>query len=209
MSFWKTAGWIAAGVGAVVAAPVTGGGSIAAVLGAAGATTATGVAIGAGVGLVGSALTDDSKDRAKEEGRREGLAERAIETSKLKTALEEQQSYFSSQKEYFDFILALQTVGMACAACDGEISVDEQQEINEFVGGIASSELPQNIKDEVLNISNSRPTIGTAFQLAKPFMQTAEQKDSFEQLIIMTIHADGEVHSSEEVFLDAWKSMAA
>lgn len=62
MSFLKCLGWAAAGVAAVVAAPVTGGGSIAAVIGALGTTTAAGAAIGAAGGLGAKAIFDAAAD---------------------------------------------------------------------------------------------------------------------------------------------------
>ncbi|GMM87295.1 TerB family tellurite resistance protein [Vibrio fortis] len=209
MGFWKTAGWIAAGVGAVVAAPVTGGGSIAAVIGAAGTTTAAGVAVGAAAGLAGSTLTDDSKDKARREGRNEGRAEKAQEVSKLKTALQQQESHFASHKDYEDYLIALTTVGMACAACDGVIDPAEKQDINEFITGIAGTKLPESVKTRILEITESLPTFNTAFKAAEPYMNSDEDKQNFIDVIESTMYADGNVSEREERFLEAWKHKLA
>ncbi|MEI7796549.1 MAG: hypothetical protein WCI06_07935 [Methylococcaceae bacterium] len=71
MSFVKSLAYVAAGVGAVVLAPVTGGSSLAVAIGALGTTTALGAAIGAGVGAT-AALVDmgivkklDEKEKAQ------------------------------------------------------------------------------------------------------------------------------------------------
>ena len=209
MSFWRTAGWIAAGVGAVVAIPFTGGGSIAAVIGAAGTTTAVGVAVGAAAGLAGSALTDDSEERARKEGRSEGRSEKAIEVEKLKVALEQQERHFSSHKEYEDYIVALTSVGMACAACDGIISKVEQTEIREYVAGIASSKLPISVKKRIEAITMSKVSFNTAFALAQPFMKSSQDKKDFQDVIELTMIADGHISEKEQLFLEAWKVKAA
>lgn len=209
MSFWRTAGWIAAGVGAVVAVPFTGGGSIAAVIGAAGTTTAAGVAVGAAAGLAGSALTDNTKERAFNKGKNEGLAENAIDTEKLKVALEQQERHFLSHKEYEDYIVALTSVGMACAACDGLISKVEQTEILEYVAGIASSKLPVSVKKRIEAITMSKVSFNTAFALAQPFMKSSQDKKNFQDVIELTMAADGHISEKEQLFLEAWKVKAA
>ncbi|CAE6879551.1 TerB family tellurite resistance protein [Vibrio parahaemolyticus] len=209
MSFWKTAGWVAAGIGAVVAAPVTGGGSVAALIGAAGTTTAAGVAVGAAAGLAGSALTDDSEDKARAEGRNQGRAENAAKVNKLKTALEKQEKHFGAHKDYEDYLVALTTVGMACAACDGHIDPVEREDIDLFVAGIAGTKLPDSVKNRIQEVTKSTPSFNTAYEAAKPFMKTAEDKQNFIDVIESTIYADGDVHEREERFLDAWKTRAA
>lgn len=209
MGFWRTAGWIAAGVGAVVAAPVTGGGSVAALIGAAGTTTAAGVAIGVTAGLAGSALTDDSKEKARSEGRNQGRAEKAKEVEKLKVALEQQEKHFSSHKDYEDYLVALTSVGMACANCDGHISEEEQKEIKEFISGISVSKLPVSLKRRLEEIINTEISLNTAFELAKPFMRTEQDKQDFLDVIEMTMLADGYVSEKEEQFLESWKLKAA
>lgn len=209
MSFWSKVGWIAAGVGAVVAAPVTGGGSIAALVGAAGTTTAAGVALGAAGGLAASSLVGESTEEAEKRGRKEGRAQSSVEIEKLSKAFEQQAQHFSSHQEYFDYIIALQTVGLACAVCDGRITKAEREEIDEFIAGVASSKLPDSVKQKIAKVAKTRPTIDTAFELAKPFMKTAEQRQDFEDLIESTMLADNRVHPKEEAFLKNWKKMAA
>jgi len=62
MSFLKSLGWAAAGVAAIVAAPVTGGASLAAIIGAAGTTTAAGAALGALGGMAAKGVYDAATD---------------------------------------------------------------------------------------------------------------------------------------------------
>ena len=66
MGFWSTLGWVAAGVGAVAVAPMTGGGSIAALVGATGTLTAGGAALGAATGATVASLAAPDEDDVAE-----------------------------------------------------------------------------------------------------------------------------------------------
>ncbi len=209
MSFWKKAGWIAAGVTAVVAAPVTGGGSIAALVGAAGTTTAAGVAIGAAAGLAASELTDDSVDRARSEGRNEGRAENAIKVKKIENILSKTLEKFDKNQDREDYLMAIITVGMACAACDGEIDPDEEKDIKEFVLGACQLGLSESIKNRIKEVTESSPSLNTAFEIAKPFMDTEEAKQNFLDVIELAMHADNFVSEREKRFLESWKNKVA
>lgn len=212
MGFWKVLGGAALGVGAIAAAPFTGGGSIlgaATLAGSLAGGTAVAAAVGAGAtGAIIGANMDDN-DEAENRGRRAGKAESAAKVSKVVKAMDKQTAHFSSHQDYFDYIIALQTVGLACAVCDGRITAEERAEIDEFIAGIASSKLPDSIKQKIAKVAKTRPTIDTAFELAKPFMKTAEQRQDFEDLIESTMLADNHIHPKEEAFLKNWKQMAA
>ncbi len=56
MSFVKSLAYVAAGVGAVVLAPVTGGSSLAVLIGTMGTTTALGAALGISLGATAAAV---------------------------------------------------------------------------------------------------------------------------------------------------------
>jgi hypothetical protein len=56
MGFFKCLAYVAGGVGAVILAPVTGGGSLALAIGALGTTTVAGAVIGAGIGATAAAI---------------------------------------------------------------------------------------------------------------------------------------------------------
>ena len=77
MGFFKCLGYVAAGVGAVVLAPATGGSSIALAIGALGTTTAAGAAIGVGLGATAAAVDHavTSNNEAKENAYRRGVSE--------------------------------------------------------------------------------------------------------------------------------------
>jgi len=212
MSFWKILGGVAVGVGAVAAAPFTGGGSLlgaASLAGSLAGGTAVAAAVGAGAtgAIIGANMGGD--EEAVNRGRREGKAESSVKINKLAEALNAQAAHFKSHQDYFDYIIALQTVGLACAACDGHISEEERSDIDDFIAGVSSTKLPESIIKRIYEVSLTHPTIDTAFELAQPFMETPEQREIFENLIELTMAADEHIDSKEEAFFKTWKQMAA
>lgn len=97
MSFVKFLGWTAAGVAAVVAAPVTGGGSLAALIGAAGTTSLAGAAIGAAGGAAVGAIADAVTGESKESERKLNSARREAEENKA--GWEQSEALRKSQNE--------------------------------------------------------------------------------------------------------------
>jgi hypothetical protein len=79
---FKSLAYVAAGVGAVILAPATGGTSIAALIGAMGTTTATGLAIGAGVGVAAAAV-DNGLQRRKKTRKEIEIAKRQSITTQM------------------------------------------------------------------------------------------------------------------------------
>jgi hypothetical protein len=78
---FKSLAYVAAGVGAVILAPATGGTSIAALIGTMGTTTAAGLAIGAGVGAAAAAV--DNELRRKKTRKEIEIAKRQSITTKM------------------------------------------------------------------------------------------------------------------------------
>lgn len=211
MNFWKIAAGAAIGIGAIAAAPFTGGGSIigaatlASSLAGAGtiaAATAAGVA-GAGAGYAMSKADDKRADEHRNEGRKE--AEEDIKT--LQNALNEYQSKLSSSKQYFDLLIALSAVGFATANCDGEICEKERLQIADFVTGVATSNLPDEVKSIIKTFEVSPPSLSQAFELANKLPDYPN--DLFEEVINVVMHADGVVHASEERFKRQWLALSA
>ncbi len=201
MSFWKVLGGAAAGVACVVALPVAG---------PVGAITAAGAAIAGGVGATAGGIAsamDDSEEQAEKRGARIAAAKYDKKYEKLEAAFKDAENRLSESEDYFKLLIAMETVGLACAACDGEIAPEERQEIDEFIAGISSSELPSNVKREIEAIANNPPNITTAFQLASSV--GLDSFDLFNEIIEVVMHADGYVHENEKDFVNAWNELVA
>ena len=161
----------AVGVGAIAAAPFTGGGSLlggASVIASLTGAGAVAAAVGAGTvgGVVGAAMADSEekeKQQLKEEGRAEGLAENAIQIEKLANKLSQALEKLKSRDEHFKAIIAMEAVGVSCAACDGDFSDNEREEIGEFVKGMMAQSIPLDVKEKIQSIYDKPPTVEEAF----------------------------------------------
>lgn len=201
MSFWKVLGGAAAGIACVVALPIAG---------PVGAVTAIGAAVaactGAAAGGIASAI-DDSEEQAERRGERKASARFDQKYNNLASAFEEAEKRLDETSDYFNLLIAMEAVGLACAACDGEISPEERQEIDEFIAGVSSSELPSYVKEKIEDIANNPPSVTTAFELAKRV--GLDSYELFDEIIEVVIHADGRIHQDEKAFQNAWNELVA
>lgn len=200
MSFWKVLGGAAAAVACVVALPVAG---------PIGAVTAIGAAVAAGAGAAAGGVAtamDDSEKQAERRGERKATAHFDIKYNKITSAFEAAQQRISETSDYFDLIIAMEAVGLACAACDGHIAPEERQEIDEFIAGVTSSDLPSHVKEKIENFASNPPNITTAFELAKKVGKGSY--DLFDEIIEIVMHADGKIHKDEKTFQNAWNQLA-
>lgn len=207
MGFGKILGLAALGVAAVAAAPFTGGGSLfgaatlAGSLAGAGAIAAAGTAGAVGAG-VGYALS--RKEEEEEQVKNEKIAELRKKAEKFEEEFKRAISQFQGDKEYFNFIVASTALGMAIANSDGEISNDELIEINEFVGGIASSNYPQHIVTTITQLKDNPPSFNEAMKYLEKV--NISNYESIRSLIELVIEADGIIHDKEIAFLEAFDS---
>ena len=207
MGFGKILGLAVLGIGAVAAAPFTGGGSIfgaatlAASLTGAGAIAAAGAAGAAGAS-VGYVLS--RKEEEEEQAKNEKIAELNKKAEKYEEELRKAISQFQGDKEYFNYIIASTAMGMAVANADGEISSEELIEINEFVGGMASLNYPQHIVTQIEEFKNNP----LSFNEAMKYLERVSESnyESIKNLIELVIEADGFIHEKEKAFLEAFNS---
>lgn len=203
MGFGKIFGLALLGVAAVAAAPFTGGGSIlgAASLGAslagAGVATAGAGAVGAAAGVILS-----RKEEEEEEKRKEVMANLNKKAEKYENAFKEAIAEFHGDKEYFNYIIACTAIGMSVANADGEIAEEELLEINEFVGGIASSNYPKHVKAAISKLKENPPTFSEAIRYLEKV--NSSNYDSIRDLIEVVIETDGVRHEKEKAFLEAY-----
>ncbi|WP_051543488.1 hypothetical protein [Thiothrix lacustris] len=202
---------VVVGVGAVAAAPFTGGGSllggaslIASLSGA--GTIAAALGAGAVGGVVGAAVADsddNEKKRIKDQGRAEEKAENSARIKKLENKLSQALEKLKSHDEHFKAIIAMEAVGVACAACDGDFSDNEREEIGEFVKGMIAQSIPMDVKAQIQSIYDNPPTVEEAYLLAK---DSGMSLDLYEDLIRFVMQIDG-IKPEEEAFVHAWNQL--
>ena len=209
MGFFKYLGYGLAGgilgVAAVAAAPFTAGGSLlgaatlATSLAGAGAVAAGTATVVGGAGIL-LARNEEEENKNKDE-KIAGLRKKA---EKLEEEIKRVIFQFQGDKEYFNYIIASTAIGIAIANADGEISNDELIEINEFVGGIASSNYPQHIVYTITQLKDNPPSFNEAMKYLEKV--NVSNYKSIRSLIELVIEADGIIHEKEKAFLEAFDS---
>lgn len=201
MSFWKVLGGACAGVAAVVALPIAG---------PVGAVTAVGAAVAAGVGATAGGVAeylDDSKSEAEARGERRGeqsaTAKYEQRTRELEGKLAKAFEKLEGNANYFNALIAMESVAMACANCDGEIDDSERAQIELFIKGVSGMELPKDIQAKIEDIYRNPPTPAEAFELAN---KSGVDASIFNEIIEVVMRADGVEHKNEKAFLDAWNA---
>jgi hypothetical protein len=202
MGMGKILGFATLGVLAVAAAPFTGGGSLlgaatlAGSLAGAGALAAGAGVVGAGVGKVLSDM-DDEEEEAKH-------AEQKIKADKLEQDLKRAIEQFGSDTEYFNFIIGMSAMGIAMANADGEIAPEEKQELEEFIGGVASSNYPAHVKESIKNLYENKPNFNTAMTYLKKI--NPSNYGTIRDMLELVMWADGIEDPRETAFLSAFDS---
>ncbi len=204
------------GVGAVAAAPFTGGGSVfgAATLASslAGAGTVA-AAIGAGAAGAGAcatisnAETNKIKTIALEKGVENEKAESAVKIEELSKMMVHAAEVYTQQARANEFVIALAAIGLSMAACDGSISNEENVCVEEYVIGMSRLVLPQIIRDRLHKITNAPPDFERAILYVENFDN--DIWPIIDGLLEIIGEADGDINQSKQEFLDKWKSYKA
>lgn len=226
MGFFKVLGGVALGVGAVAAAPFTGGGSLVGAATLAGSLAGAGtVAAAVGAGAAGAAAGYALNEKEEEERRREIEKAREDtrkaadivwkeEITKLKKehqeTITEWQNEFQGIKqgthEHYDFcrqVTAMFGIGVAVAYADGEFSQAEEDEMDNFILGASAAALPRETVEAITLLKTNPPAFDTAIEKAK----AANVKSMLVDAIINLIaKADDEITPEEQNFIDAWNT---
>jgi tellurite resistance protein len=202
MSFWKVLGGVAAGVGAVVALPVAG---------PIGAVTAVGAIVGGGIGgLVGAAVSaadEEEVEVVRRETERVYKAEESVKVAKLVAALGEAEKRLKDDQDYFNLLIALFSVGIAVANCDGDIAPEEMKDIEEFIAGLGCAHLPPHVKGMITRLKSNPPNFNTAMTHVEKVHK--DSRKLFSQVIEIASRADGTIREEEVAFMNAWQQYLA
>lgn len=193
------------GVGAIAAAPFTGGGSIlgavtlASSLAGAGAVAAGTAAVAGGTGAY-LARKEDEEDEEKDTT----IAALNLKAEKFEQGLTQALEKFHGDKEYFNYIIGLTAIGISMACVDGDISEDEKAEIEEFIGGVASSSYPDHIKETLRLLYENKPD----FQTAIAYLQKIDpiHYPNIRSMLELIMLVDNFEHDREKAFLQAFDS---
>lgn len=177
----------AIGVGAVAAAPFTGGGSVLA--GASLAASLTGAGAIAGVGAVAGATAGAIADNVETKQLDKKIAEE--KTSSFRDGVNEGKILTAEEiRKYADFYLATSALSYYFARCDGEISEEEQLEIDHDLDAVyKNKDIPTPIKNELYQIANNK---NITFDIVKNYLD----KVSVDTLKILDLDIDEIIRAS-------------
>ena len=216
MGFFKVLGGVALGVGAVAAAPFTGGGSVlaAASLGAslAGAGTVAAAAGAAAAGGAAAYALDEkanaanaaSTQAAVKKALEEERAKNAIKVKKLEAEITNMESRFDSYKEKEKFYIGLSAIGLAIANVDGDISSEEKEDIEKFAGGEFVKDMTE-LQKKIDELIQSPPTFNQALTYVEEYIPP-QDLEIVTLLLEVTAFADEVVTPSEKEFIAKWNA---
>jgi uncharacterized membrane protein YebE (DUF533 family) len=216
MSTGKIIGGVLIGVGAIAAAPFTGGGSLFAagvsLSAALGGSAAIGAAVGAGAlgGAAGAGIAYKEKQdnrKANDNHFKEGMKSGSNRTKqKFSTILK-------TQKERDKLMLLSIKIGVYVSKIDGHIDPRELAEIEKlslFINHNPTT--PEFIKKEVQKIIKSDISFKEIHDDMDDFLKDKSKPyikktiNFYTKLIETIINADKKAHPQEEEFLKNWKS---
>lgn len=207
MGFFKILGCAVVGIGAVAAAPFTGGGSIlgaASLAGSLAGTTAVVGAVGAGVvgGAIGAADSELDEDEKIEDQRR------SFESGAKKGSSETEKKYaakLADACQQSDFVVGAFALGYMFANCDGELAPEEEDEIQYLIGSVDKSGLPYATKNEIAKIKNNKRLKFDDITVYLDKIQSIKLSilDNFVEDIIK---ADGRTVAAEKNMRKEWKA---
>ncbi len=219
MGFWtKVIGGAVIGVGAIAAAPFTGGGSLlgaaslASSLAGAGALAAGAGAAGATAGAVMGRSEKEEEERkarqAKQKGEQEADARNAIKLEKLR---DEIANILRTIEVRENFLVTAFAVGICAANADHSICDEEREEIETLVAGLGKLEfISEASRARVEAWYNNPPNLNTVWKLIeKNGLDQPKYIAIFSNIVEMVIWADDERNNHEHEFTKAWNSLVA
>ena len=219
MGFWtKVIGGAVIGVGAIAAAPFTGGGSLlgaatlASSLAGAGALAAGAGAAGAAAGAVMDRREKEEEERkarqAKQRGEQEADARNAIKLDKLR---DEITNVLRTVEVRENFLVTAFAVGICAANADQVICDEEREEIETLIAGIGKLEFISKASlTRVEEWYDNPPNLNTVWELIeKNGLDQPKYISIFSNIVEMVIWADGERNYHEHEFTEAWTSLVA
>jgi uncharacterized membrane protein YebE (DUF533 family) len=106
-------------------------------------------------------------------------------------------------EDYFNSIYAMVAVAVACANCEGKISIEERDEIEQFINGLSSIRHPDHVKEKIQSLYEKPLNIREAFDKAK---KSNLEISIFDEIINLVMHADGK---NKDAFVQAWTQLRA
>ncbi|MDD5216050.1 MAG: hypothetical protein PHQ03_11015 [Methylococcales bacterium] len=149
---------------------------------------------------------EQGKKQGQEQGFKEGVKTGNAETTKkYEQKMRELLQRFSFYNDFDSTIVACYAVGLAAASTDGEISKENREELDSFISGILSGNIPEHIKSVINELTKKPPTLEVALKFAK---DAKLPKRDIDDIIDMIVTVGGEVGQKQRQFISEWQSLS-
>lgn len=160
------------------------------------------VAASAGV-AAGAAAADNSEEEEKSKRK---AAKATAEVQAARDKLKKAAKKFQEHRRFEEFLVALVAVGFGVAYADGKVADSEEREIEEFLLGVTRSALPERVKEQIKHLRKHPPTFNETMEYMREIEDhPAFDPTVFDDIIQITMKADGKIHPRERAFLAAWQ----
>ncbi|HEP8042910.1 hypothetical protein ACOWPK_19745 [Pseudomonas aeruginosa] len=151
---------------------------------------------------------EEAKEReAEARGEAREKARSVEREQRFEAALKKASARLQDDNAYFGILIAMQAVAQASAACDGGVSADEQEQIDELLLGMGAKWLPQQVRSKLDEFVINPPSLQDAFAMAQKVGPDAQ--DLFQEIILFVAHLDERVSEPEQRFFAHWVQMRA
>ena len=220
MKFWKILGGVSIGVGAIAAAPFTGGGSVlgaATLLGSLAGASGTAAVAGIVGGIVGANIPEN---KTKKSNTTKHTYHKPTTTKNSNIKKPTPFNIFTilnieSQIEKEEFIIMLTEFGIAIANSDGEIHKKELIEIQKYNNLVQkNNNLSYNAKEKIKDIINNKNDLTNFKKLFKQFILTKNTEyinkivKILDNVLEKIILADGQIKEGEIKIKNEWKEFS-
>lgn len=180
--------------------------------------------------IVGGVITAGAahglgKEKGKREGEQKAMAKNAIKIKELENNVKNKENeiekikeelnklvlkitkHYHGQQKFEQFIICLIAVGVAMAACDGDVDENEVRDLREYVLGAMGGALPAHIENKIGELFKTPPR----FEQAMLYVAKLDQEvwPMIDIILAVVSEADGEVLKSERHFLQQWEAYKA
>ncbi len=156
---------------------------------------------------IASHVKTNIEERGYRAGERAATAKEKQRVENMVNDLKTAQAKLQSDKECWEFLIAVYAVGVATACADGNISEEELKDLEEYTAGIMSSKLPPEVKGIIALIKSNPPSFSTAMTYVKKV--GGIDLKLFENVIMLVSASDGRVAEEETALLAAFRKAAA
>ncbi len=112
--------------------------------------------------------------------------------------------YYKNQHKFDQYIICLMSVGVAAAACNGEIHQAAIRDLREYVLGEVHRVLPLSVEEKIQQLLEHPPSFNQAMLYVEPLDQMVWPV--IDNILAVVSEANGAVSQANQNFIRQWES---